>query len=272
MSVVALWVALCLIIIMHEDSPFVQADHDDGTTRLCFWIRHCPSHDDCSKASWKRAKCSSYHSQEKAKEMLKQHLMLSGHHQFDEDRASLVADSAEVEIHEESKEEREEYRRSSVSFAPAPPSHPPPAPIGSRPSTDQSHHRRHSRSRSRRRRDYSRSRSTAAIGIMPKGAASSSSAAPRPRDRPQPQNEVAVVPRSPSSVNEQRFAMVMDSINRTQTSIGQCQRVLTQTAGLFQERAGAMMATAGQLQEESAVMAAAKEFMLEWKHQMDRGN
>ena len=64
--------------------------------------------------------------------------------------------------------------------------------------------------------------------------------------------------------------MCVDSINRAKESMLQCQRVLTQSAQMLQERSAAMMATSSQLQEESQVMIAAKEFMLEWKRDMEK--
>ena len=64
--------------------------------------------------------------------------------------------------------------------------------------------------------------------------------------------------------------MCIDSINRAKESMLQCQRVLTQSAQMLQERSAAMMATSSQMQEDSQVMIAAKEFMLEWKREMEK--
>ena len=71
-------------------------------------------------------------------------------------------------------------------------------------------------------------------------------------------------------MTDQRFQMCIDSINRAKESMLQCQRVLTQSSQMLQERAQAMIATSAQMQEESQVMIAAKEFMLEWKRDMEK--
>jgi hypothetical protein len=94
----------------HVDGICCEAD-DDGQDRLWWYVKKCPCPEQCSKASWKKACCWSYESEEAALGTLKHHLMTSGLHAMTSEDAELVLGHANV-IHEaETLADRNHYRK-----------------------------------------------------------------------------------------------------------------------------------------------------------------
>ena len=98
---------------MDVDSCYVAAEYDTGEDRIMFVVKKCPADQNpCSHASWKKAACWSFTSEQAAMNMLRKHLFNSSYHAagMTERQASLLVEMAQVDHVEETAQGCQTYR------------------------------------------------------------------------------------------------------------------------------------------------------------------
>ena len=94
---------------MDNDNYYVDRDLDSKEPRKFLVCLACPLRDQCSVNSWKRASCRSLDTT-RLYEKVRDHLMGSGLHNCTAEEADNLACTIEIDIENETYEEREAYR------------------------------------------------------------------------------------------------------------------------------------------------------------------
>ena len=86
-----------------------EEDRED-MVRVKFIVHQCPLNEQCTHKSFKTAAVYCFTSAEDCQRLLEKHLVNSAHHYLTQENAERVASEAEIDVVEETFEEREAYR------------------------------------------------------------------------------------------------------------------------------------------------------------------
>lgn len=97
-----------------EEKYFVKEQDDDELPRLYWKAQACPV-GGCSSQSWSRCYALSFTSEENVRKYVAAHLVGSSLHAYSEADAISSADTCEIDVLEESRDERDQYRQQTAA-------------------------------------------------------------------------------------------------------------------------------------------------------------
>ena len=249
------------------DSFYVDETIDSGGSRFYFKAKKCPFAHECSKNSWDRAKTTSFLSEEDVRQGIYEHLVHSGRHWKSDLDAKEASKECEVDLLEETQEERARYRNQIDQIATA-------------------KHRGIESPDKRQRDGKGKSKQSNRGGVKTKekvnrcGGATASMSSSMVDDvataegaaiAERATDESHIVARqSQAPLNSQSLGLLIDCIDRSKSALENSQVMFQRAADDLQQRAQACVQASMQLQMELSALSAARDCVRDLMVRMDR--
>ena len=239
------------------DSFYVDDTMDTGGSRFYHKAVRCPFHNECSSNAWSKAKTTSFICEEAVRKGVFEHLLTSGRHWKREKEAKDAALECEIELVEETQEQREQYRKQIDRIA------------EQRKRNRDDRPRDDSPDRKKKRDDNVKSKSKGKSKDKKNkeksdrgGGADAVSI---------DDDDVQIVRRQPTQVNAQNLGLLIDCLDRSKAALESSQVMLQRAAEAFQQRSQACFQSSVQLQTELNALSAARDCVRDLQVRLQSG-